>query len=236
MLAAGKYGRANTGYYWITTKTNGKFKRQHVFCDMSGKGHTFKKCKMCKCSKYGMVRAKWVSKVAKYHFNKKYWGYRRSNLGLCTTGVHNIRDVKHFRDVDRHSTIGRAESGKYVIRYLVKDAAGNRQCRAPTRTVIVADDLPPVITLHLKNKLIHMTDSKANMGLGHGHTFNPAGRVNGNPFLLPSYKPKPGSIPNKFPRFEFMAETQSSASVNGWILASLAASVTGIALLAYGKN
>jgi len=42
-----------------------------------------------------------------------------------------------------------AEKGKYVISYHVHDGAGNAECAAPTRTVVVKDTLPPVINVQL---------------------------------------------------------------------------------------
>merc|ERR1712072_965588 len=83
-----------------------------------------------------------------------------------------------------HNQIGanritRAEAGKYVIMYHVSDKAGNKECKTLKRTVVVKDTLPPVITLHLKNKLIH-TSASSQVGLGGKK--NPAGGK-ANPFL-----------------------------------------------------
>merc|ERR1719272_962015 len=47
-----------------------------------------------------------------------------------------------------------AEQGKFIIVFNVEDKAGNKANHV-YRTVIVKDTLPPVITLHLKNKLVH---------------------------------------------------------------------------------
>jgi hypothetical protein len=129
----------------------------------------------------------------------------------------------------------RAEAGKYIIEYHVQDVAGNTNlcttcdehtndqvvtnskatlpCRAAKRTVIVKDNLPPVITLAQRRNLLtgrrdavtgsHMREAKseevdANFG-GHQAT-------------------------------ALMAESTSS-SVNGWVIGSVASAVTGLALL-----
>merc|ERR1711937_649500 len=52
-----------------------------------------------------------------------------------------------------------AETGDYKIEYFCKDKAGNKDCdwkkgKKVHRNVFVKDTLPPVITLHLRNKLI----------------------------------------------------------------------------------
>merc|ERR1712178_232977 len=53
--------------------------------------------------------------------------------------------------------ISNAEQGKYVIQFHVEDKADNHAA-VLYRTVVVKDTLPPVITLHLKGKLVHTGD------------------------------------------------------------------------------
>jgi len=237
--AVAQYGTAATGDYWITTDVSGTFTRQSVYCDMNdATGITYKRCDNCdrvgvgtgdSCLALGMVRATTVSAVAQSHFNSAYWAVADSDNYLCTTATHDVADKAHFRDVDATSTIGHAEAGKFVIRYLVTDNAGNVQCTAPKRTVVVQDTLPPVISLHLNNKLVHLSGHTKQ---GHGSVANPAGQVDGNPFLRADYVPPAGYVSNAF---SLMAETQSS-SVNGWIVGAAASGVTGLALLAYARK
>merc|ERR1712216_906729 len=49
----------------------------------------------------------------------------------------------------KHHQIAHAEPGKYVIEFHAKDKAGNKECKATKRTVVVRDTLPPVIKLTL---------------------------------------------------------------------------------------
>merc|ERR1712000_243643 len=119
-------------------------------------------------------------------------------------------------------SIERAETGKYVIFYHVQDSSRNVECHSPSRTVIVKDTLPPVITLHLRQKLIHQS---ASAQLGLGGQLNPAGSAADNMFLNAIYKPTTTT------KNEFMAEG-SASSVNGWVLGAAASAVTGLALLA----
>merc|ERR1711991_301120 len=79
------------------------------------------------------------------------------------------------------------------------------------RRVFVKDTLPPVITLHLRNKLIAAGNGKQK---GVNGVMNPAGTAAGNPNI------------------KYMAE-ETTSSVNGWIVGALASAVTGLALLGY---
>jgi hypothetical protein len=84
------------------------------------------------------------------------------------------RDNAHRKG---HLEIMNREHGKYVINFNVEDKAGN-SADIISRTVIVQDTLPPVITLKLGNKLVHKSESGQH-GLpaaGHsGSMINPAG-------------------------------------------------------------
>lgn len=112
-----------------------------------------------------------------------------------------------------------AEVGTYHIKFMCRDRAGNKDCdwkkgKAVTRTVYVKDTLPPVITLHLRNKLIARS-SGAQKGLN-GIT-NPAGDATGNPNI---------------PAGKLMAE-ETTTSANGWVMGAVASAVSGLALLGY---
>jgi len=106
--------------------------------------------------------------------------------------------------------ITNAEQGKYVIGFYVSDKAGNHQCNRQMRTVIVKDTLPPVITLHLGKKLIHVGahDQKGLDGQS-----NRAGEKKYNPYL--------------------MAEVTTT---NGWVMAAVASAISGVALLGYSMR
>merc|ERR1712146_614874 len=100
--------------------------------------------------------------------------------------------------------------------YFCKDKAGNKDCdwkkgTKVYRRVFVKDTLPPVITLHLRNKLIAAGNGKQK---GVNGVMNPAGTAAGNPNI------------------KYMAE-ETTSSVNGWIVGALASAVTGLALLGY---
>merc|ERR1711881_691038 len=102
-----------------------------------------------------------------------------SDYYLCSTNDHvtPLDNWDHISDdsslnID-HDQITLAEAGKFIIIFRVSDLAGNTECDAPQRTVIVRDTLPPVITLHLKHQLIHTSDSSQS---GIGGVDNPAGQ------------------------------------------------------------
>jgi len=69
----------------------------------------------------------------------------------------NTHKTDHFFQASNNA-ISEAEAGMYVIYYHVQDTAGNKECETPSRTVVVKDTLPPVITLHLRNKMIHKSN------------------------------------------------------------------------------
>jgi hypothetical protein len=152
-----------------------------------------------------------------------------NNDYLCSTNDQNvnydkIKGINHgITRSTGHSKIMRAEAGKYVIDFHVQDKAGNKECKTPSRTVIVKDTLPPVISLHLKGHLIHKSGSEKK---GLGGEENPAG-THRNPYLVKRYDETHSSVKN-----DFMAET----SVNGWMIAAIASAVTGVALLSFAQK
>ena len=110
------------------------------------------------------------------------------------TAASQIEHVGH----DEHSVLS------HVIFYHAKDAHDNHECSTLTRSVLVRDTLPPVITLHLKGKVVAKSASASH---------NAAGTAAGNPFI-------------RFPRF------MEQAINNGWVMAAAASAVMGVALLA----
>jgi hypothetical protein len=197
-------GARKSGMYYIMTTKNTE---QKVYCDMKWK-KTFKACSKCSrrrddCSKFGMKKT-FPTVGALATFGMKYKIFTNSNYYLCRESGSKFEVPNKSR---AHHRINQAEQGKYVISYHVKDAAGNKECKAPFRTVVVRDSLPPVITLHLKNRRITKI----------AKTSNPATDPKINPFLA----------------YKFMAET---SSVNGWIIAAAASAVTGVALLSFSSQ
>jgi hypothetical protein len=202
------------------------------------------------CAKYGLRMAIFSSAAAKarafakFHDKKAkkhsmYFPAKRSTTDyyLCSTNDAYVRKFnspnKSKIGIDEsplgsgrrihHNQISRAEAGKYVIFYHVSDKALNKECKTIKRTVTVKDTLPPVITLHLKKRLIHVSNYKQK---GWGGQKNPAGFRGQNPFLSRKYKPSV-TIPNRF-----MAEEAQTSSVNGWVIGAVASAVSGLALLA----
>jgi hypothetical protein len=67
-------------------------------------------------------------------------------------GSYGLIQAENDRDVSVYPA--GAEKGKYVISYHVKDAAGNDECEAPKRTVVVKDRLKPVIDVTIGEKMV----------------------------------------------------------------------------------
>jgi hypothetical protein len=124
-----------------------------------------------------------------------------------------------------HKKMGHsAEVGTYEITFKCKDRAGNKDCQwkagtPETRTVYVKDTLPPVITLHLRNKLI--ARGKGDQTGLNGKS-NPAGSAIGNPNIA-DHESKDSQL---------MAE-ETTTSANGWVMGAVASAVSGLALLGY---
>jgi len=147
-------------------------------------------------------------------------------------------------------TVDKAIDGTFKISYHVSDKAGNTEtfnqdgekCSAgsPSRTVIVKDTLPPVITLHMANKGVVHTSKAYRSKVGSDPEFSP-GIVRDNPAAMPKNS---NGFGNQFlkPSYEaapvtqnlFMAEQSSAA--NGWVIGALASAVSGLALLGYSMR
>jgi hypothetical protein len=135
-----------------------------------------------------------------------------------------------------------AETGKYIITYTVSDAEGNSNtcgeecathihnneeveadlpCREAKRTVIVKDNLPPVITLAQRRSLFD-DEGPDNVTASH------AQYADAN-HLRADFQ---GAVESAV---SMMAETPS-ASTNGWVAGGVAAAVSGLALLGYSMR
>jgi hypothetical protein len=157
--------------------------------------------------------------------------------------------------ITSNTAITGSEQGSYVINFHVEDKAGNSETAQKKRTVIVKDTLPPVITLKMHKKLIHVGSSNQ-YGIGHGHQYsfthsdgyhhagdmkNPAGysigsnkqsgypdmyKTFGNPNLKTDFHSSHSVY--RAASHGFMAE---STATNGWIIGAVASAVAGVALL-----
>ena len=221
------------------------------------------------CADYGLDMAYWgtstSAKAAKAKAQDKYKDAQPSlfpsgaavvtNRYLCMArALHTHNPYLGASGGTYHQDlVSRAEAGKYVIFYHVQDKAGNAECSAPTRTVVVRDTLPPVISLHMG--LDDGTHSKAfHVGkgdqVGIGGVVNPAGDESVNPNLAPyvdaqgvthhvvhhaSANPENfiiGKMPATIDETDHLMAEQASASANAWVLAAAASAVAGVALLA----
>eukprot|EP00937_MAST-01D_sp_MAST-1D-sp2_P005313 g5313.t1 len=112
-----------------------------------------------------------------------------------------------------HDEISANEQGKYTIKYMAKDMAGNPS-KTLERVVIVKDTFKPVITLHLNDKLIQVSkvDSDKNQAIDPAH--------------------------NQWLRDDISALTEGLAAevqvraTNAWFVAGALSAVAGVALLA----
>jgi len=164
------------------------------------------------CSKYGMKKFKWFNKknpeykYVKAHLLEMYPSFSPGNLDQYVCYQNNAK----FHTIDRKATFatsnpkirplgGSAIAGRYNINYYVEDAAGNH-ATVVTRTVVVKDTLPPVITLHLKNKLVHNggVDVNTNIPTAFGANHKKLGSLTKNQITRTrrSWKPVAGAIPS----------------------------------------
>jgi len=163
-----------------------------------------------------------------------------TDMYLCSTNdasVANADGHEAQAATIAHDKITRAEQGKYIIFYHVSDSAGNteRSCggTSPSRTVVVKDTLPPVITLHLANKLIH-TGAGGTSSAATGSLDNPADNADKNPHLAAGFQPTETAFAQqqggKWQGRRLLAESVQTG--NSWVFAGAAAAVAGVALLA----
>ena len=228
----------NTGMYFVTTHAQGAYTRQSVWCDFTtASAYTYYPCSGCdrvvrdgskqgSCANVGLEMATVFSTAAKGKFAAHFFGTTESDMYLCSTNDQANTDVSvnHWNTMDAATWAAkttRAEAGKYVIEYHVKDASQNKECTTPKRTVIVRDTLPPVISLHLDKKLIHVSDA-TQTGLSNAQNSAQANRA-GDAAYNPNLK-------------DMLMAEQSSASTNSWLLAAAASAVTGLALLSFSSK
>jgi len=122
---------------------------------------------------------------------------------------------------EKAAAAAHAEQGTYVIQYHVADKAGNQECDPVVRTVLVRDTLPPVITVTLGDKLIHISKGDQK---GLDDETNPAGPVG-------TQNPNLEGV--TFQGTVLMAEAAAS---NGWLMGAVASATVGVALLTYGSR
>lgn len=133
----------------------------------------------------------------------------KTNFYLCTVAA----SLSHLLSNSvRHSDIAHAEQGKYVIKFHVKDKAGNSECSTLHRTVIVVDTLPPVISLKFEDQLLHVSGHSQ---IGIGGQKNPAGTANGNPYIDQN-----------------IGLMKIGEQHIGWTCAAVVSAIVGVALLA----
>jgi len=248
-IKANSKAKLASGNYYITTLTSsGKWSRRLVNCNMAlAKPITYYKCVNCvrtipysrfhgSCASRGFEMLKFTSNAHKAAVLRKFGRafvpkskYSTTDDYLCSTNDQNMNQknwpafnpTQKYQDA-KHDEITRKENGKYVIAYRVKDCAGNSQKKVIKRTVTVKDTLPPVITLTLKNKLIHTSQGTQRTPKNYQKVYlNPAGlKFN-----------KARKIGN--PNIAMMAE---AVSVNGWMVGAIASAVAGVALLGFSQK
>jgi len=172
------------------------------------------------------------------------WKEHVNNAELEKLYGENFEKVRH------------AESGKYVISYKVSDSSNNPQCESPSRTVIVRDTLPPVLTLHVYNKNtakqeLIQTSSYTHHGIvasgDYTHMLPPhaappvAPRESNTLFQDQGLDASEDAVQATFNGktnghydLSFMAERTTSA--NAWLVGAVASAVAGMALLAVGSR
>merc|ERR1711981_1373080 len=156
-----------------------------------------------------------------------------------------MRNAHEVGESSDNTKATNAEAGHYEIKFHVEDKAGNHAV-VKTRSVIVKDTLPPVITLHLKGKLVHTGAGGNLVGISHNRigglvANNPQQNTNGIPPVTAS-NPNGGwpvdaqgiQLPYAQSKTivghagNWMAE---SATTNGWLIGAVASAVAGVALL-----
>jgi len=251
---------ANTAEYYITRWVTDaqKFERVLVWCDMNnGDGRTYYKVaggtKVVPykensldgdCLKQGLsmvhVRDEDLTE-SWYQDLKDKWPdafvntLTPTDTYVCTTSSTGVDATASEHFTTKYVNSDRAEAGKYIIKYSVKDAAQNSNtcttcnehindqvttnseatlpCREAVRTVIVKDNLPPVITLAQRRSL---------------HTGS-VSSVEGS-YKRTATKDDVDASFGGHQATALMAESTSS-STNGWVIGSIASAVTGLALL-----
>jgi hypothetical protein len=266
--------KARNGEYFITVElqldsglSTASYKRMPVHCFFSGsKGYTYhihRAGEPAKCEKHGMIRMvrtlptympimKYVKTIYGKDFVKMI-----GNLDdyVCTIPERRTLLNPYLHRKNRKFVpVADAEQGKFIIVFNVEDKAGNKANHV-YRTVIVKDTLPPVITLHLKNKLVHTSGTTLGANgqyspKDHGINHKMIGGAKGKDFPTqwnPAAYPKGangknargttgayGGFGNPYMQDgKFMAETSTT---NGWLIGAVASAVAGVALLGFSAR
>jgi hypothetical protein len=270
---------ATAGEYYITRQVGGAATRVLVHCYFAGdnKGTwLWRNAGDPACASYDMVSHAGAGPCAEAWFkncpNVNHTAATASGTGahFCTipgdfdssSGITD-QDGSSGITLNGHTSNDAAVQGFYKINFNVEDKAGNSNDPVPTRTVVVKDTLPPVITLKLKDKLLHVS-KRNHFGLGHdgdsventkyhqGDMKNPAGyyvgeNAAGNPPIYAQFG-NPHMSEHGDSKFSvdatghdvyraadhaYMAE---STATNGWIIAAAASAVAGVALLGMSQR
>jgi hypothetical protein len=196
------------------------------------------------CEAHGMVRRTTFPDIVKNYCNGLDSPARSNNncgdgeqSQVCKVPAHNSQSGT---EGDQAPTMQQT-TGVFLISYHVEDKAGNTAADEK-RTVVVKDTLPPVITLKLKDKLIH-TSNGNQVGISHhliGGEFHADAGTQLNPAGLSrtAYQNQAGVIPqyykdHNFGNHNLMAE---STTVNGWVLGAVVSAVAGVALLGFSQQ
>merc|ERR1711988_1595898 len=222
------------GDYFITTElANGSFKRVAVHCifDRQYQGvaltyHLHHEGDSENCASLGMVKLsteglklqrvrlcswfRWGRRW--YRWCRNSYRYRRFTDKSFNAATDYKEEKVNFMVKSRlNSYIRTVHSTQNYL--LLGDLAA-----VLYRTVVVKDTLPPVITLHLKGKLVH-TGDHSQVGINHN-------KISGiyKKGSNPQFNTKGINLKGK----EYMAE---SATTNGWLIGAVASAVAGVALL-----
>jgi len=221
-----QFNGATSGDYTIQiTDAKGAYQKASVYCDMDY-ARTYLKSSGTSCAAYGMAPAAWTGQAkalvsAQEKLPATYFMGGKTTTFLCSFKNENANGAGKIVVESNTESFTRANSGSFVITYAATDATGNMAACAdglcacpPTRTVLVSDTLPPVISLRVGEKLVARSRSiEEPLQYDTAHI---AAKDGGNPFL------------------SLMAE--STTSVNGWAVAAVGSLVMGVALLSYSRK
>lgn len=219
------------------------------------------------CASYGMVAHTGDGPCAEAWFgNCADVNHNGAGAHFCTIPGDSDTDNQDGSSgitLNGHTPTDAAVQGFYKINFNVEDKAGNRNAPVPTRTVVVKDTLPPVITLKLKDKLLHVS-KRNHYGIGaagqpfentkyhNGDMKNPAGyyvgeNAEGNPPIYAQFgnphmsehgdsKFRVDAAGHDVYRAADHAYMAESTATNGWIIAAAASAVAGVALLGMSQR
>lgn len=180
-----------SGEYYLTTKdTEGKFHRVLVHCYIHAGAHTGVKVirqhtgaetPAAVCASKGMQVCEATDTACQTAASTLYpTEYSSFDVATATNFVCQEIDNSAVKSASVQNTINsrdrlvtdelqNAEQGKYIINFRVEDKAGNSQQNILSRTVIVKDTLPPVVSLSIQQKLNAETLAAQTLEHGHNH-------------------------------------------------------------------